>query len=74
MIARFIKSPWMSAATGLVLILTAGIEMMDDVGFPHPFGIGLHHGVLVAGILQLLKGLFEGLEGFNRISEASEEQ
>ena len=70
--ARFIAfiahHPYLNLLSGLVLLLTAGREILVTV----EEGVGAHHGVAVFGALQVLKSLPElmhGVEGVTKFSE-----
>ena len=69
MLEKTATSPYLNILAGIILISTAGYETWESIG---EFKLGTHHGVLVFGLLQVLKGLPEALHGAKEISEGEE--
>jgi len=67
----FVKHPATQLATGLVLIISGMAEAIYDfTSAEHSFRLGVHHGVLVFGLVQVLGSLPELIEGLDRTFEA----
>jgi hypothetical protein len=75
-VKRFVGDPRVQLTTGLILIATGVLEIFESA-FVEMFGwsVGVHHGVMVFGTVQVLYALTEILEGFENIeiAELSEE-
>ncbi|PRQ02385.1 hypothetical protein ENSA5_23120 [Enhygromyxa salina] len=70
-IHRISTSPYMNLFAGLALLVTSGAETVTSF----EEGIGVHHGVLVYALVQVVKvfpELFEGLEGIHEGLEEHE--
>ena len=63
----FLEHPTTNMATALILITASLAEgwgsFIDDLT---EFNIGVHHGVLVFGVIMLLRGIVEALETLGR--------
>ena len=66
-IERFVENPYVNFITGLVLIFTSGVEVFESLD--EEFKLGVHHGVFVFGILQVLRSLPEFIEGSKSLKE-----
>lgn len=66
MFSRIIKSPWVSLASGLILMVSSGFEVYSEIADAK---IGAHHGLLVYGFVMILRtipDLHHGLENLGR--------
>lgn len=70
MIARplkaFAENPYVNLISGLVLFITAGIEIVRSFGDGE---IGVHHGVMVFAIMQILQTLPHCLHAAEEVSK-----
>lgn len=62
---RLFASPWMHIAAGLLMTVTAGIEIIEnmDILFQEQSNIGGHHGMFFYGLVTLFNKVAELLEG-----------
>lgn len=71
-LGRFLKSPSMNMALGLMLLFVGSMELaettLEDV---LGFEIGAHHGIMLIGLVHGLKGLIEMIEGGREVGPAS---
>lgn len=68
-LTRVANSPYLHLLSGLVLVATALAEFFDAVEDP---SIGVHHGVLVMGLVQVLQALPHLVHGLHDLEEAKE--
>ena len=62
-----VKHPYTQLFTGSVLIITGLFEVWDDImNAEHSFRLGVHHGVLLLGIVQILGSLPDLVDGLDR--------
>lgn len=63
-----IDSPWASLVRGSILLVTAGFEAFET-GFEQAIGhdIGLLHGFLALGVIEVLRGLPDIIEGARNV-------
>jgi len=66
-LARFLENPWTNIGVALILIATSSLELWEDFAHEGPDGLGAHHGILVFGVVSLLKALPDALEGVHRL-------
>jgi len=67
----FVKHPATQLVTGLILLISGGTEVvLDFLSAEHSFRFGVHHGVALFGLIQMLGSLPELLEGIDRSVEA----
>ena len=67
----FVKHPATQLVTGLILLVSGGTEVvLDFISAEHSFRLGVHHGVAIFGLIQMLGSLPELLEGIDRSVEA----
>ncbi len=67
MLRRMTDSPYLNLFSGLVLLITSGYEIMmtvDDVL------VGVRHGVLVFGLIQIVKAVPEIMRGLEEVQKA----
>jgi hypothetical protein len=70
-IKKFAKHPSVNLVVGLVLVGTAVVEIAEDA-FGEVTDIGAEHGVLVVGLLHVLRSLPELVDGMSKVAEARE--
>ncbi len=65
-----VDSPYVTLASGIILIASAIFQMMDT-GLERALGvdIGTHHGVLLFGILQACRALVDMGDGGGRLKQ-----
>lgn len=68
MFQRIVRSPWFQMVSGAVLLFAGAIELLETSEFVKS-EIELHHGMIVTGFMQALRGLVEGLEGAAKLTE-----
>ena len=68
LVARIAESPGLTMAAGVVLLLTAGWEIVE--GFGEEFSPGAHHGLAVFGLLQVIAALPHCLHGVQQMHES----
>ncbi len=67
MLRRISDSPYLNLFSGLVLLITSGYEIMmtvDDVL------VGVRHGILVFGLIQIVKAIPEIMRGLEEVQKA----
>lgn len=69
MLKKITHSAYLNLLSGFILIVTAGIETIVRFG---EGSIGAHHGILIFGIIQIVKEIPEILRGLQEIEEARE--
>lgn len=72
-IKRFVKHPLTKLSVGLILVVTSGMEIAEDLldGIP---GInwGGHHGLMLFGIVNAISSIPELVEGLEHAMESTE--
>jgi hypothetical protein len=66
-LSRFLENPWTNIVVALILIGTSGIEVWEDFAHDTDAGLGAHHGILVFGVVSLLKAVPDAVEGVQRL-------
>ncbi|MBU1565114.1 MAG: hypothetical protein KJ630_05740 [Proteobacteria bacterium] len=66
LIKRVTANPYLNLISGLVLVSTAGYEVLTTL---EEMAIGAHHGIALFGILQTVKAIPEIMCGFNDMEE-----
>lgn len=69
MLERIAKNPYLNMLAGIVLVASAGYETWETLG---DFSLGVHHGVLFFGLVQMVKSFPEALHGVKEIREGEE--
>jgi len=67
MLETITRSPYLNLFSGIVLLITSGYETWRTIAH---FSLGVHHGVLVFSIIQILKTLPEIMDGTKELAEA----
>ena len=71
----FVKHPATQLVSGLVLVVSGLAEVIYDVmSAEQSYRLGVHHGVLLFGLVQVLGSLPELIEGIDRTVEAIEQR
>ena len=71
----FVKHPATQLITGLILLISGGYEVvLDFMTAEHSLRLGVHHGVAVFGLIQVLGSLPELVEGLDRSFRAIEKR
>ena len=71
----FVKHPTTQLVTGLVMVITGLSAVREDlVNAEHSFRLGVHHGVLLFGLVQVLGSLPDLVDGLERAFGAAERQ
>jgi hypothetical protein len=71
----FVKHPATQLVTGLILLISGGWEIvLDFLNAEHSFRLGVHHGVALFGLIQILGSLPELVEGIDRSFAAIEKR
>ena len=70
---KFIEHPITNISIALVLIVTSLLEGWESFSEDlSEFDMGVHHGVLLFGIVMLLRGIIEALEAVVRAHEKNQ--
>ena len=65
-----LEHPIMNMATALILIITSIAEGWEEfTNHLNEFHLGVHHGVLLLGLIMLLRGVLEALDSVIEIQE-----
>lgn len=67
-IERIAQSPLLTMCAGVILLITAGWEIID--GLEEEFSPGAHHGLAVFGIVQIVAALPHCLHGVKQMHES----
>jgi len=66
MLEMIAHNPYLNLLCGLVLLVTSGYETWQALDH---FSLGAHHGVLVFGLIQILKALPDIMDGAEKLAE-----
>ncbi len=69
MLRKITQSPYLNLLSGIILLITSGYETV--VTF-NEASLGVHHGILVFSIIQIIKVIPEFMHGLSEIQEAGE--
>lgn len=73
-IALFLNHPAVSAVVGMAMIASGIDATLEEWGIEQQIGwLSAHHGIMLAGLTQGLRGMVDALEGANRLSGGAEE-
>ena len=70
MLKKIVNSPYLNILAGVILLITAGIEIFESMEQPE---IGMHHGIFVYAIVHILKSIPEIMHGLDDIEKANEQ-
>lgn len=71
----FVKHPVTQLATGLILMISSGWEVvLDFLNTEHSFRLGVHHGVALFGLCQVMGNLPDVVIGLDHSFEAMEKR
>lgn len=69
----FVKHPTTQFVTGLILLISGGWEIvLDFMTAERSFHLGVHHGVAVFGLIQVLGSLPDLVQGIDQSFQAVE--
>lgn len=68
MLKKITQSPFLNLFSGLILLVTAGYETWESFD---DFSVGVHHGILVFSLIQIVKSIPEIMHGLKEIEEAA---
>jgi hypothetical protein len=69
MLKKILKSPYLNLFSGLIILITAGYEIIESVD---KLEIGIHHGLFIFAIVNIIQTLPELMHGFGYIETAKE--
>ena len=70
---RFVQNPLTQLCVGLILVGTGTAEVVEDIINTHrTFRIGVHHGVIIFGLMQVLQSIPPLVDGIDRWMSAVE--
>ncbi len=64
---RIVKNPYVNIVVGLLLLYSGISETVHELKELDGFRVGVHHGVILFSILQILKTVPEFFEGLEHI-------
>ena len=67
-VARIAESPALTMGAGILLLLTAGWEIVEGLG--EEFAPGAHHGLAVFGLVQVIAAMPHCLHGVKQMHES----
>ncbi len=73
-IRKITQSPYLTLASGLILMGTSGYEIIDTLDQPV---VGAHHGIFVFSLIQVFKvfdEILHELRGISQIEKAEDEK
>ena len=72
-IKRFVKHPLTKLSVGLILVVTSGLEIAEDLLDEIPgISLGGHHGLMLFGIVNAISSIPELVEGLEHAAESTE--
>ncbi len=71
---RIVKSPYVNIVIGLLLLYSGIHETMRELKELEGFRIGVHHGIILFSILQIVKTVPDFFAAFEYIEEVVEEK
>lgn len=69
-IRGFVENRWTRLVVALVVLGTGLSETVHDLESVGSLVVGAHHGMVVLGLMHLLRTLPEVVEGFDKLEEA----
>ncbi len=74
-IARFVHNPWVDFVLGSLLVVTGFAEVGGSLIYDlSHFNLRIHHGVMLFGIVTMVKALIDLFAGFQLYDEAEIEE
>lgn len=67
MLENITQSPYLNLFSGIILLITSGYETWHTLDH---FSLGVHHGVLIFSIIQIMKTLPEIMDGTKELQAA----
>lgn len=67
MLKQITQSPYLNLFSGLILLATAGYETISTLD---ESSLGVHHGILIFSVIQIIKVFPEIMHGLTEIQEA----
>jgi hypothetical protein len=71
---RIVKNPYVNIVVGIFFLYSGVYETVRELREVESFRIGVHHGVILFSILQILKTVPDFFEGLEYIDEVVEEK
>ncbi len=72
LIKAIAMSPYLNLITGVILFASGLLESLQDYQDLEEFHFGIHHGITLFSLVQILKTIPEFFESFKYISHAEE--
>jgi hypothetical protein len=69
MLRQITQSPYLNLFSGLILLITSGYETIVTLD---KVSLGVHHGILVFSIIQIVKVIPEIMHGLTEIQDADD--
>ena len=69
MLKKITQSQYLNLISGVILLITSGYEIFETFNEP---SLGAHHGILIFGIIQIVRTIPEILHGFKELEDANE--
>ncbi len=66
---RFVKNPYVNIVVGILFLFSGVYETVRELKELEGFRIGVHHGVILFSLLQILKTVPDFFEGMEYIEE-----
>lgn len=67
MLKKITESPYLNLLSGLILLMTSGYETFETLD---EFHLGVHHGILVFSVIQIIKTIPEFMHGLKEVEES----
>jgi hypothetical protein len=74
MVKSLLTSPYLDFVSGVILLLSGVAESWQDYQEVGSLQFGIHHGVILFSLAQILKSLPDIFEGFEYISHVRERE
>lgn len=72
-IKRFVKHPFTKLSVGMILVVTSGLEIAEDLLDEIPgMNLGGHHGLMLFGLVNAVSSIPELVEGLEHAAESTE--
>lgn len=71
---KITHSPYLLLMSGIVLFISSGYEIWKDFSeASNGIHLGVHHGIFILSLIQILQAVPDIIEGFNQLNEAKSE-